>query len=554
VTSAASPNLNSKLTCFKCKQPGHTRRFCPLNSQSAEKHVNACGAPVVSPDTQECLSSVSYESYRDFVTLQYITVSIDEIQKAKNISSDRPDRYIKALEDSGSQLCVVKSSLVESVVLPKVGTVCLRGIVGAPVMADLVKLHISLVNDSTGCKTSLPVMCAVCPDLNEDMILTTAFVNQLRCSTGVNSVCTAQTSDACGNINCSDRSDSVANTGDNSLDSETVKSSNNDCVGLVDKTSVTTQMFLKDQQSDETLEACWEKAKQNKDGFEMRNGLLYHVENVDCIGEKCVQLCLPAQRRKAVIELAHCTLGCHQACRRTRDRIRLSFYWPTLTKDVRNFCETCEVCQKSSRQTVWDRTPITAVPRAQYAFQEFYVDCGGPLFPNQKTSAYNYFIVLVDSATSFPFVYPLRALTAKNIADALIKTLSLTGVPEAVIWDNASPHRSELMHELMKHIGCTPRFSTPFHPEGHAMVERMVSTVKTMIGKVAADKPKQWHTYLDFIVWAIRESVNESLGVAPWTLVFSRLPRGPLSILKETWEGAVDPPLKSGEKHSCVFA
>jgi len=69
VTPAASLNINSKLRCFKCKQPCHTRRFCPLNSQSAGKHVNVCGVPVVSPDTQECLLSASYESYSDFVTL-----------------------------------------------------------------------------------------------------------------------------------------------------------------------------------------------------------------------------------------------------------------------------------------------------------------------------------------------------------------------------------------------------------------------------------------------------------------------------------------------------
>ena len=256
-----------------------------------------------------------------------------------------------------------------------------------------------------------------------------------------------------------------------------------------------------------------------------------------CIDERCIQLCLPASRRKVVLDLAYCLLGCHQACRLTRDRICLSFFWPTLTKDVCDFCNACKVCQKSLRQTVWDRTPITAVPRAQYAFQEFYIDCVGPLFPNQKTSAYNYFIVLVDSATSFPFVYPLMALTTKNIADALIKTWSLTGVAEAVIWYNASQHLSELMGELMRRLGCIPRFSTPFHPQSHAMVERMVSTVKTMIGKAAADKPN----------WAIRESVNKSLGVASRTLVFSRLPGGPLSILKETWEGVMDPPINLGK-------
>ena len=191
--------------------------------------------------------------------------------------------------------------------------------------------------------------------------------------------------------------------------------------------------------------------------------------------------------------------------------------------------------------------PYTAVPRAQYAFQEFYVDCAGPLFPNQKTSAYNYFVVMCDSATSFPFAYPLRALTARNIAEALAKTWTLTGVPETVIWDNASPHKSALMAELTKQMGCTPRFSTPYHPLGHSPAERLISSIKSMISKVAAEHPKQWHLHLDFVLWAIRESENESLGVAPCTLVFSRLPRGPLSVLKETWEGVHNPPLSLGK-------
>jgi len=48
--------------------------------------------------------------------------------------------------------------------------------------------------------------------------------------------------------------------------------------------------------------------------------------------------------------------------------------------------------------------------------------------------------------------------------------------------------------------------------------------------------------YVYFVLWAARESENEneSLGVAPWTLVFSRLP-------KETWEGVTDSPPALGK-------
>jgi len=44
-------------------------------------------------------------------------------------------------------LNIIKSSILGSVVLPKIGRVHLRGIVGKPVKADLVKLH-SLLNRS----------------------------------------------------------------------------------------------------------------------------------------------------------------------------------------------------------------------------------------------------------------------------------------------------------------------------------------------------------------------------------------------------------------------
>ena len=63
-------------------------------------------------------------------------------------------------------------------------------------------------------------------------------------------------------------------------------------------------------------------------------------------------------------------------------------------------------------------------------------------------------------------------------------------LPGVVIWDNASPHKSELMREMMRKLGCCPRFSTAYHPEGHSSAERLVGSLKTMISKTAAEHPK----------------------------------------------------------------
>ena len=57
---------------------------------------------------------------------------------------------------------------------------------------------------------------------------------------------------------------------------------------------------------------------------------------------------------------------------------------------------------------------------------------------------------------------------------------------------------------------------------------------------MAYDHKDSWVNYLGPSLWAIRSTVNETVGCPPHLLVFGHMPRGPLSILNETWTGNVD--------------
>jgi len=56
-----------------------------------------------------------------------------------------------------------------------------------------------------------------------------------------------------------------------------------------------------------------------------------------------------------------------------------------------------------------------------------------------------------------------------------------------------------------------------------------------MISKVVHQHPKSWHRYTGMMLIAMTESANETTGLPPYTLVYGRLPVGPLSILKNFW-------------------
>jgi len=129
----------------------------------------------------------------------------------------------------------------------------------------------------------------------------------------------------------------------------------------------------------------------------MRNGLLFHRAQIQ--GRDVDRLVVPVGRRAALLDIAHSQVGCHQGIRKTKQRIGLSFMWPTVVKDVIDYCKCCDVCQKRARITFRDRVPIEGgVVSTESIFSHLYVDCLGPLFNNKVQY---YALVFVDKLHVF---------------------------------------------------------------------------------------------------------------------------------------------------------
>ena len=54
-----------------------------------------------------------------------------------------------------------------------------------------------------------------------------------------------------------------------------------------------------------------------------------------------------------------------------------------------------------------------------------------------------------------------------------------------------------------------------------------------MIRSYCFDTEKDWDEGIHLLLFAVRESVQESLGFSPFELVFGHTVRGPLKLLKE---------------------
>ena len=74
-----------------------------------------------------------------------------------------------------------------------------------------------------------------------------------------------------------------------------------------------------------------------------------------------------------------------------------------------------------------------------------------------------------------------------------------------------------------------------YHPQSQGALERFHQTLKNMLQAYCLQEKRKWDEGLPLLLFAVRESVQESLGFNPFELVFGHIPRGPMKLFKEVW-------------------
>ncbi|GBM22536.1 hypothetical protein AVEN_183970-1 [Araneus ventricosus] len=130
--------------------------------------------------------------------------------------------------------------------------------------------------------------------------------------------------------------------------------------------------------SDPTLWDTWEMARTEGNAYAIKDGVLTHTEYI--CGEKVKQVVLPKCKRAEVLLVAHeIPLAGHLGEQKTKQRIKYSFFWPEIKKDVKEFCQSCRQYQVRRAITYRDRIPIQHSVRPENPFEVWSVDSIGPL-------------------------------------------------------------------------------------------------------------------------------------------------------------------------------
>nr|XP_006814463.1 PREDICTED: gypsy retrotransposon integrase-like protein 1-like [Saccoglossus kowalevskii] len=208
------------------------------------------------------------------------------------------------------------------------------------------------------------------------------------------------------------------------------------------------------QQADTSLKKYYKREPEvrghHTTEFQVYGGMLYRVYRDRSVpgGKTVCQVVVPKLLRTRVMEIAHDSIfGGHMGIKKTEDRIVTSFYWPGLHQDVTSFRRSCDVCQKTVSKGSVVKAPLGKIPLIDMPFKRVAIDRVGPITPDSD-GGHRYILTMVDYATRYPEVVPLKNIDTETVAEALIDFYSRLGVPEEVLSDMGTQFLTECMQEV----------------------------------------------------------------------------------------------------------
>ena len=552
--SGKSAEPTEGLTCYYCKKEGHLKRDCRRLKAVREKYGDRSqnssapkiGAAAISAREFKPLSpaeaeAVARDNFEDGHLLlangskvPYVGALCNNLSKLQNLPTYMGyigDQPVGVLRDSGCSSAAVKRAYVTDEQLTGQHSDC--------VLIDGTVRRFPLASISVDTPIFKgPLLAMVMKDPVCDLIIgnVPGLVTQ-----------GAVSQDACDTDSIQD--EPVAAAAETRAEERRARKPLKPLVTPDIKIDEVSGDQLRDlQASDESLSKLFEHARE-KTIITLRNearvryatqkGILsrFYFRDNEGAEERIKQIVVPQPLRTKIMALAHeAIVGGHLGTKKTFDRITANFYWPGIDGDVRRFCQSCDICQRTAPKGRTTKIPLGEMPIISTPFDRVAVDIIGPIHPVSENRN-RYILTVVDYATRYPEAVPLRSIETERIAEALLEVFSRIGFPREILSDQGTQFTSELMAEIARLISMKQLFTTPYNPKCNGLCERMNGTLKSMLKKMCQERPTDWDRYLPAVLFAYREVPQSSTGFSPFELLYGRKVRGPMDIVKELWSG-----------------
>jgi len=118
---------------------------------------------------------------------------------------------------------------------------------------------------------------------------------------------------------------------------------------------------------------------------------------------------------------------------------------------------------------------------------------------------------------------PLKVANSEAIIEFIDQfIITRFGIPNALIFYNASYFSGNTILEFSIKRGFKLRYSTNYYPQGNGLAESTKKNLMKIIKRTVDQNQKNWHKSLIFALWVDHITQKASIGTSPFNLVYGK--------------------------------
>ncbi|KAL4009484.1 hypothetical protein ACER0C_003336 [Sarotherodon galilaeus] len=228
------------------------------------------------------------------------------------------------------------------------------------------------------------------------------------------------------------------------------------------------------------------------------------------------RLYVPSRCRQEALLWAHSSpLSGHPGPDRTLQLLRRAFWWPSMTRDVREFvsaCDTCARAKSSTQPPAGDLCPLP-VPGRPWSHVGLDFVTGLPSVNGLDT-----ILTVVDRFSKAVHLVALAGLpSARQTAELFLDhVVRLHGFPKDIVSDRGPQFTARFWKAFCRLIGASPCLSSGYHPQTNGQVERTNQQLGRFLRCFVSAQPSLWPRYLLWAELSHNLNVSSATGLSPF--------------------------------------